>query len=155
MKFSKGKVFRSTSKHRQTDILLFERLFLKYHTEFPLSVVLCTEAEEKYNKIFQWLIKIKRANCGLQNFKEWRLLFKEFPSLSCNKLIHQFQIFEREVGHFVRTLESFVYTRAIVPNAAKTVKDMLESKDFDSLVSNHLKSLQKIIDTSLCDVKFF
>lgn len=153
-KAGKGKAYKGAVKNRQTNILLTERIFLKYTSEFPLNIVMCEEAEEKYNRIFQWLLKIKRAGNALQNLKEWRQLSADLPSLSYNRLVHQFQLFEREVGHFTKVLESFVYTRAVVPHATAVVAEMLQAKDFDSLVSHHLKRLQKIIDISLCDVLF-
>ena len=152
VKMGMSKLLKGPLKSRQTDILLIERIYLKYTSEFPLNIVMCTEAEEKYNKIFQWLLKIKRANAALQNIKEWRKLSIVLPSLTFNKLVHQFQLFEKEVGHFTRVLESFVYTRAIVPHATAVVNEMLQAKDFDSLVTHHLKRLQKIIDITLCEV---
>ncbi len=149
---------KSASKRVVTDVTYFERVVLKYANEFPLSVIICSDAEEKYNLVFQWLLKIKRANYALQNVQEWhrfalsgRKGAPKKPSVD-TRLIHRFALFEREVGHFTRALESFVYTRAVLPNVHALNKEVLESQDFDTLVVTHLRILQKIVDCSLAAV---
>jgi len=144
---------KKSLKNPMTDPNYFEQLSLKYLCEFPINIILCEECENKYNTLFQWILKIKRSNLAIQNLKKWKKISMNLkgPIL---KIIHQFELFEREVGHFTRVLENFVFTRAIVPNIGNLQKEMLNAKDFDSLVVSHMRILQKMLDNSLCSVFF-
>ena len=123
--------------HLNTSIKALDHVTISFSTKSLLSLIFNVKAMEEYNKCFKFLIKIQRVIYILSKKDFWKhrhqdLYFKrkrnreeetpeqresldilEHNSKQYNKYQHQFLIFQRELFHFAKNLETFIKARVL------------------------------------------
>lgn len=63
-----------------------------------------------------------------------------------NSQQHQFFLFQRELLHFAKNLETFIKTRVLIHCATEFEKNLVNVENMDMLIRLHREFLNKVLD---------
>ncbi|XP_013414718.1 gamma-tubulin complex component 5 isoform X2 [Lingula anatina] len=141
-------------------IQALEGLTLHYKVPWPVDVVINTKCQEIYNKIFQFLLQIKRAKFCLDRLK-FDDLEKSDPLAESNEeeeraektmpynLIHRVQIFRLRLMHFVNSLHQYIMTRILHSTGLEFQNEVELATDLDQVIYIHNNYVSKIHERCL------
>jgi hypothetical protein len=155
-----------------TEINALDHLSITFSTEWPLSVIFDSKIMDEYNQIFKFLIKIQRVVYILSKKDLWRHSNKDLHPRKINKedededesdlrdLIdansrtynayqHQFLLFQRELLHFAKNLETFIKTRVLLHCTSEFERNLAKVENMDTLIRFHNGFVGKVLDLCL------
>ena len=87
-----------------TAVDALEFLELKYEVDWPCNIVITSSMIDKYNKVFQLLLQMKRASWALKTTFHHLRQNQELGE----KLTRQLQTYRHEFQHFVNIMHGYV-----------------------------------------------
>ncbi|KAL3274680.1 hypothetical protein HHI36_016059 [Cryptolaemus montrouzieri] len=132
------------------DVDVLNCLSLTYRIDWPLNILLPSDAIGKYNEVFRFLLKINRMHWILKKlFSKLRMLAKEVGSKEQYLMvsehyrrIHQFRYI---MMHFVQTLQNYVNGEIFQRNWAVFEKSLENVTNLDELYSAHTHYVKNIL----------
>lgn len=122
-------------KYLITEINALDHLGISFNTEWPLNIIFGQKIMDEYNEIFRFLLKIQRVIYVLSKKDLWSHTYENLHSKrrddeseeeadikdlimsnskTYNAYQHQFFLFQRELLHFTKNLETFIKTRVLL-----------------------------------------
>ncbi|KAJ8047650.1 Gamma-tubulin complex component 6 [Holothuria leucospilota] len=98
-------------KPNAIDIL--DCLELKYTVEWPTNIVITDACHTVYNRIFLFLLKLKRTAWVLKDIHYQLERSAKMQNASRSYQYHQLQLFRHEMQHFVSVMQSYVVNQVI------------------------------------------
>lgn len=160
-------------KYVITEITALDHLGIAFVTEWPMNIIFDQKSMEDYNQIFNFLMKIQRViyvlskkdlwkhrHEELWNFKkrdrksetyeerEYKDMVEENAKLY-HAYQHQFFLFQRELLHFAKNLETFIKTRVLLHCTAEFERNLKNVENMDRLIRFHTGFLSKVMDMCL------
>ncbi|XP_057309578.1 gamma-tubulin complex component 5-like [Hydractinia symbiolongicarpus] len=149
---------------------LFDCISLHYKAPWPVTIILDNETEQKYNQIFKFLMKIKRAIWALEQLRfhdltssvplnessdlnsssdedePIRRAKKNDQLLSANqqKLKNRMLILRMKMMHVIRNFHFYLMTRIQNATCAEFKSKVIEAKDLDEIMELHRKFLHNL-----------
>ncbi|XP_065652504.1 gamma-tubulin complex component 5 isoform X2 [Hydra vulgaris] len=142
---------------------IFDGMSLHYKAPWPVTIILNAEAEQKYNEIFRFLLKVKRTMWTLEQLKFQELINE--PSMSqshqsigdtfdidvtCKikkddsvlepikqKLKLRMLIFRMKMMHVIRNFHFYLVSRIQNTTCAEFDAKLKEAKDLDKILEHH------------------
>ncbi|XP_015749218.1 PREDICTED: gamma-tubulin complex component 6-like [Acropora digitifera] len=93
---------------KQNEMGTLDFLELRYTVEWPLNIVITEKSIVKYNKIFSFMLRLKRLSWVLRDvwFHLKHIAFSRDAAMSPQ--LRQLQLFRHEMQHFVHNLEGYL-----------------------------------------------
>ena len=95
-----------TSSYQSNKQDAWSGLSLDFNIEWPLHLMLTTDTIETYNKLFRFLLPIKRAQLELQN--AWQVKVKTMKNMSDNELFRQTMQLRQHMSFLVDNIYSYL-----------------------------------------------
>ncbi|XP_050343976.1 gamma-tubulin complex component 6 [Nymphalis io] len=152
-KFSENLSFTITEsplsfQHSSPDVL--QCLSLTYSVSWPLNIILSQEALQRYAKVFQFLIKMRRIFWVLsEDFVALKLTAKLSREHS-RKLLKSsqyisVQIYRHNMASLIRALDNYIVTTCILTSWTEFEKDLKKAKTLDDLYECHVVYIKKVL----------
>ncbi|XP_019618459.1 PREDICTED: gamma-tubulin complex component 6-like [Branchiostoma belcheri] len=129
-------------------------LELRYKVDWPLNIVITDTTINKYNKIFSFMLQLKRITWVLKDiwFHLKRSAVTERAGNSSQ--FRQLQLFRHEMQHFVGVMQGYVSNQIIHVSWQEFCKELRENvHSLDELHQRHAEYLNKAIFRSLLSRK--
>jgi gamma-tubulin complex component 5 len=110
---------------------------------WPANIVISEESIQVCNRIFLFLLHIKRAKWSLD---QWS--WKGVCGVECG-LLHKLQLLRAKLLHFVNTLHTHIMRRILHSTGIEFEEAVAEVDDIDSLADIHRRYVNKIHDRCL------
>lgn len=132
-----------------SDVGVLDFLELRYQVPWPCNIVITENSINKYNRVFSFLIRLKRAGWSLQEV--WLSLKKAdyLRKTASSPQLRQLQLFRHEMQHFVNNLERYTVNQIIHVSWQEFQESLSKVNDLDDLHRCHTAYLKKIIFRSL------
>jgi len=127
-------------------IRALDPLQLAYIAEWPVNLVISPVAVAQYNKVFSFLIQIKRAQFLLNRIVDTS---KDAPA----QIGHGFQLFQAELRHFVNNLHLYVMTRVLHSTWMEHKTRIAASANVDELCARHANYIDATLAMCLLSSK--
>ncbi|XP_033121398.1 gamma-tubulin complex component 6-like [Anneissia japonica] len=129
-------------------------LELKFKIDWPCNIVITTGCLEKYNRVFSFMLQLKRASWVLRDI---------YFQLKRSALIHhagnsaqfrQLQLFRHEMQHFVNVMQGYIANQ-VVNVSWEEFKGQLKTdvQSLDDLHNRHVEYLNKALFRCLLNKK--
>jgi hypothetical protein len=128
---------------------VFDHIYLNYHVDFPLDIILNSKVMSNYNKIYNFLMKMKRMELVLQEI--WTHLTKQINRRSFDRRIMRLQIFRQEIQHFMTIMQSYIMTQVISSKVQEFIENVVKAESISRIIQMHDEFLQQIIKMCLLD----
>ena len=150
-----------------TEENFFSNINLSYDVSWPLNIVLCRESFVKYNQIFLFLLRVKRALWTLQQINSKDLIdslnggdaddsssgdeFKDpedsiSPDETSPMKIHRVFLLRSWLFHFVGNVHSYFMTRVLHSTELELAGKLGDCKDLDEVLETHSNYVGRIYD---------
>ncbi|XP_035678118.1 gamma-tubulin complex component 6-like [Branchiostoma floridae] len=129
-------------------------LELRYKVDWPLNIVITDTTINKYNKIFSFMLQLKRISWVLKDiwFHLKRCAITNRAGNSSQ--YRQLQLFRHEMQHFVGVMQGYVSNQIIHVSWQEFCKELRENvHSLDELHQRHAEYLNKAIFRSLLSRK--
>eukprot|EP00794_Sanderia_malayensis_P009091 gene9091-10061_t len=137
---------------KTTDIAALDFLELRYKVPWPCNIVITENCISKYNKVFSFLLRLKKVNWALQGI--WSNLKKADRNRRLSSQLRMLQLFRHEMRHFVINVERYIVNQVIHISWQEFQEDLSDKVyGIDDLHSIHVNYLNKIIFRSLLTKK--
>ena len=156
-------------KYVITEVSALDHLSISFQTEWPLNIIFDSKIMEDYNQWFRFLLKIQRVVYILSKKDLWKHTYEDLNSgikrsddedddeteiknlIETNSKLynsqqHQFFLFQRELLHFAKNLETFIKTRVLVHWATEFEKNLINVENMDMLIRFHREFINKVMD---------
>ena len=114
------------------------RVQLNYHAEWPINLVVTQAALNKYNRVFLFILQIKRALFCLKEIFDWS---KQRPLAAT----HKAQLFQAELRHFVNALNHYVMTRVVQTMWKEQKEKISMASNINDLTSTHIRYVDTVL----------
>ncbi|XP_030829097.1 gamma-tubulin complex component 6 [Strongylocentrotus purpuratus] len=129
-------------------------LELRYHVEWPSNIVITDTCLSKYNKVFSFLLQLKRTGWVLRDIHHQLKISAMFHQASGSQQYHQLQIFRHEMQHFVNVMQGYVVNQVIHVSWEEFQKDLKGNvHNLDDIREKHGLYLNKAILRCLLNKK--
>ncbi|XP_064400242.1 uncharacterized protein LOC135346526 isoform X2 [Halichondria panicea] len=141
--------YRPTSLNTHA-IDALEFLQLKYEVDWPCNIVITSTSVEKYNKILQLLLQMKRASWALKNtFHQLKVSKQLSPSQT-----RQLQVYRHEYQHFVNVMHGYIANQVFQITWREFENDLENDvHSFEELIQAHHNFINKAIFRCLLSKK--
>lgn len=160
-------------KYLITEINALDHVSVTFSTEWPLNIIFDSKTMDQYNQIFRFLLKIQRAIYILSKKDLWTHTYEdlhsqrrrnreeeteeeadmldliESNSKRFNACQHQFFLFQRELLHFAKNLETFIKTRVLLHCTTEFERNLAKVQNMEMLIRFHTGFLDKVLDLCL------
>ncbi|CAH1265550.1 TUBGCP6 [Branchiostoma lanceolatum] len=129
-------------------------LELRYKVDWPLNIVITDTTINKYNKIFSFMLQLKRITWVLKDI--WFHLKRSAITNRAgnSSQYRQLQLFRHEMQHFVGVMQGYVSNQIIHVSWQEFCKELRENvHSLDELHQRHAEYLNKAIFRSLLSRK--
>lgn len=139
-----------------------DSLQLDYNVPWPLNIVLHSRSLQMYNKVFVFLLKVKRAMWALQRIRASDLVnedserdqedsfdedSKEFESLEQRESkVHRVLLLKSWLLHFVGNVHAYFMTRVLHSTELELKMSLSECGDLDAILTVHDKYIERVYD---------
>ena len=118
----------------------------------PLSTIFTEEVMSNYNKIFSFMLKLKKIQHSLSI--SWGLTMsnqKQFRRLSADlqAKFHRFNLAHHEMAHFVSNIHNYILVEVLQSAWTVFLDGLHKVTDLDSLIILQKKFVSDIIDKAL------
>eukprot|EP00210_Caulerpa_lentillifera_P000039 g38.t1 len=134
----------------------WDDLYLSFHIDWPLGLIISPALLTRYNGLFQFLIKLKRIQLELE--EAWQTM--------CSHRVRDDHRLERQSGrrqffltpsrkeltqirhhmtHFITNLQVYLQHDVIEANFKKMTEEILQSKDFMKAARKHEEFLESLL----------
>lgn len=125
-------------------------LSLQYKVTWPLNILISEELLLKYDKIFEYLLKIRRVSWVLdQDFQKLKFLYKDPQidslALSRSPQYHTIQIYRNEMTHLIRALQNYIISIALQASWMELQQLLNKSETLDQLYKIHVSYVKKVL----------
>ncbi|XP_041460037.1 gamma-tubulin complex component 6-like isoform X1 [Lytechinus variegatus] len=129
-------------------------LELRYHVEWPNNIVITDTCLSKYNKVFSFLLQLKRTGWVLRDIHHQLKISAMLHQASGSPQYHQLQLFRHEMQHFVNVMQGYVVNQVIHVSWEEFQKDLKENvHNLDDIREKHGLYLNKAILRCLLNKK--
>ena len=132
----------------QPAIMLEATQHLQLHYDPPslLELIFDRDTMQKYERLFSFLIQVKRAIYSISDTK-WQDKASKQPHL------HLFTLFQRELRHFIHSFEVYLFQQILSVGALKFQSSREKAGSVDEVRSLHQGYLEKMIERCLLGQK--
>nr|XP_047122546.1 gamma-tubulin complex component 6-like isoform X2 [Hydra vulgaris] len=133
-----------------SEVSVLDFLELRYGVPWPCNIVVTENSIIKYNKVFSFLLRLKKAGWSLQEV--WLNLKKAGYSrkAASSPELRQLQLFRHEMQHFVNNLERYIVNQILHVSWREFQQDLRQKvHSLDDLHKCHVNYLNRIIFRSL------
>ncbi|XP_065674237.1 gamma-tubulin complex component 6 isoform X2 [Hydra vulgaris] len=133
-----------------SEVSVLDFLELRYEVPWPCNIVVTENSIIKYNKVFSFLLRLKKAGWSLQEV--WLNLKKAGYSrkAASSPELRQLQLFRHEMQHFVNNLERYIVNQILHVSWREFQQDLRQKvHSLDDLHKCHVNYLNRIIFRSL------
>eukprot|EP00054_Salpingoeca_dolichothecata_P026972 m.195078 g.195078 ORF g.195078 m.195078 type:complete len:1025 (-) comp25821_c0_seq3:841-3915(-) len=127
----------------ETGMAALDPLQLHYHTEWPVNMIINDEHLRGYNRVFAFLLRIKRAKWAMESVN----IAGPQPKPPLQK--HKIQLLRAKILYVVQYLHDYVMTRILHGLGMGFQKQVARSPHLDAVVANHQSYIQTIQDRCL------
>ncbi|XP_072181800.1 gamma-tubulin complex component 6-like [Diadema setosum] len=129
-------------------------LELRYHVEWPNNIVITDTCLSKYNKVFSFLLQLKRTGWVLRDIHHQLKISAMIHKAGSSPQYHQLQLFRHEMQHFVNVMQGYVVNQVIHVSWEEFQKDLKDNvHNLDDLREKHALYLNKAILRCLLNKK--
>ncbi|EDO39038.1 predicted protein [Nematostella vectensis] len=136
------------------DIAALDFLELRYKVEWPVNIVITENSIIKYNKIFSFMLRLKRVSWVLRDiwFHLKHIAFSRDAASSPQ--LRQLQLYRHEMQHFVQNIEGYLSNQILTVTWVEFQHELANNvRDLDDLHHHHVEYLNKAIFRSLLNKK--
>eukprot|EP00117_Sycon_ciliatum_P049471 scpid60207/ scgid2446/ Gamma-tubulin complex component 6 len=144
---------------RPSSVGAFNFLRINYQIDWPLNIVITDDCMSKYNKVFLFLLEMKRASWLLKDCLFY-LKNRADHDGEHNRFVYrsqqfrQAQLFRHEMQHFVQSVEGYLSDQVIQVSWKEFQVDLAEEAfDLDRLIHCHSEYLRKLLFRSFLSQK--
>ncbi|PFX29663.1 Gamma-tubulin complex component 6 [Stylophora pistillata] len=128
-------------------------LELRYRVDWPLNIVITEKSVVKYNKIFSFMLRLKRLSWVLRDIWFHLKHVANSRNAAGSPQLRQLQLFRHEMQHFVHNLEGYLSNQILNVTWSEFQEGLLNVRSLDDLHNQHSDYLRKAIFRSLLSRK--
>ncbi|XP_068759529.1 gamma-tubulin complex component 6-like isoform X2 [Montipora capricornis] len=138
---------------KQNEMGALDFLELRYAVEWPVNIVITEKSIAKYNKIFSFMLRLKRLSWVLRD------IWFHLKHIACSRdaamspQLRQLQLFRHEMQHFVHNLEGYLSNQILNVTWSEFQEGLVNVSSLDDLHNQHAEYLRKAIFRSLLNRK--
>ncbi|XP_065912106.1 gamma-tubulin complex component 6-like isoform X2 [Dysidea avara] len=127
-------------------------LELQYKVDWPCNIVITEQNIVKYNKVFEFLVELKRASWALKNV--FFLLKKYQQKYNKSTEMRQLQVFRHEMQQFINVMEGYIVNQVLHVSWLEFQKNLKENvSSLDDLRDRHSEFIDKALFRCLLSKK--
>lgn len=128
-------------------------LELRYRVDWPLNIVITEKSVVKYNKVFSFMLRLKRLSWVLRDIWFHLKHVAYSRNVAGSPQLRQLQLFRHEMQHFVHNLEGYLSNQILNVTWSEFQEGLLNVRSLDNLHNQHTDYLRKAIFRSLLSRK--
>lgn len=138
---------------KQNEMGTLDFLELRYRVDWPLNIVITEKSVVRYNKIFSFMLRLKRLSWVLRDIWFHLKHIAYSRNAAGSPQLRQLQLFRHEMQHFVHNLESYLSNQILNVTWSEFQEGLLNVTSLDDLHNQHAEYLRKAIFRSLLSRK--
>lgn len=128
-----------------------EFLELQYKVDWPCNIVITNHNLMKYNKVFEFLVELKRASWALKDVFQ---LLKKYQQKYESAEMRQLQVFRHEMQQFISIMEGYIVNQVLHVSWQEFQKNLQDHVfSLDDLRDRHSEFVDKAVFRCLLSKK--